>query len=620
MCGIAGYFGAGTRGDLECMIAAEAHRGPDAKGFRVFPAAGLGHARLAILDVAGGVQPMGDPTDRICISFNGEIYNFRELRTELERIGVRFATDSDTEVIVQGYLAWGERVFARLDGMFAIAIYDQKNHALFLGRDRLGKKPLYWTKVGQTVFFASELQALLALPAVPRALSHDAITSYFLFDAAPTPQSLVTGIQKLQPGSFLQITAAGQTEHVFWQPPRYEKDPAFERASALKNFDGVFRDAVQRRLLLADVPVGVFLSGGIDSSTVAWYASQIAPGKVRTFGVAFADASYDESQYARLVAQKIGSIHTEIVLTDAEACGVVPLLGTLADEPIADPSFVPTYLLAKATRQSVTVALSGDGGDELFLGYPTFLASRWSSLGLGVPGVRDFLQGIQSFVPASGGYMSPGFVLERLVRDLSPDPLARDLAWRGSFSTDVLQKILPGASAKKTFAETVAYWNAETKGMAPQDALTRMYLRHYLMDVVLQKVDRASMATSLEVRSPFLATAVVEAALRLPWQEKLGLFQGKKFLQRLMDGRLPQHIVHRRKHGFALPVAAWFRTSLKDTVLDTLSSTALSDAGFYDVPAVLALRDAHLSGKADHRKELWALLSFELWRQTFGLR
>lgn len=620
MCGIAGYVGVGTREDLERMIAAEAHRGPDAEGFRVFPNAGLGHARLAILDVAGGVQPMGNPADQVYVSFNGEIYNFGEIRAELEKAGARFVTNSDTEVIVQGYLAWGENVFTRLDGMFAIAIYDQKNHTLLLGRDRLGKKPLYWTKVGQAVFFASELKALLALPTVPRTLSPDAVCAYFLFDAAPTPQTLVRGVQKVQPGSFLRITTTGEQETIFWRPPRYHKDPAFDRVSALGQFDAVLEDAVRRRLLLADVPVGVFLSGGIDSSTIAWYASRVAPGTVHTFGVAFTDTSYDESQYAHHVATHIGSTHTEISVTDAEASGIVPFLGSLADEPIADPSFVPTYLLSKATRNTVTVALSGDGGDELFLGYSTFLAARWSTLALRIPGMRGLLYALRRAVPVSGGYMSAGFLLERLTRNLSEDPLARDLVWRGSFSPDTLRRILQGPDPHAAFAQTLTYWQTYTKGMAPLDALTQMYLRQYLMDVVLQKVDRASMATSLEVRSPFLATAVVEAALRLPWQEKLGLFQGKKFLQRLMHGRLPVEIVHRRKHGFALPVAAWFRTSLKDTVLGTLSPAALTDAGFYDVPAVLALRDAHLSGKADHRKELWALLSFELWRQRFGLR
>jgi len=603
------------------MTSVIAHRGPDDAGFYLAENVGLGFRRLSIIDISGGNQPMFNEKKTIAVIFNGEIYNYRELKTGLIRAGHTFSTQSDTEVIVHGYEEYGREVFAKLNGMFAIAIWDREQKTLTLARDRMGKKPLYWGIWQGTLVFGSEPKALLQHPAVVREIDWQSFAQYLVHEFVPTPRSIYAGMHKLPEASYLTYQSGGEPAIAgYWELPLREIPTTLNEA--LPRLDALLQDAVQRRLI-SDVPLGVFLSGGIDSSTVAYYAQKASTQPIKTFSIGFSEASFDESTHARRVARHLGTEHYEQVLRPSQALELVPKIFDLCDEPLADASLIPTHLLSKFARERVTVALGGDGGDELFFGYPTFQAEIAARALRGVP--RAVFRHLDAWMsrlrPRAYDYMTRRYQLQRFLRGLPYPAGNRHLVWRGSFPPDRLRNLLmPGVLERcrgDVLADPVAQLD-EREIISPWQQTAYWYLKRYLEDDVLVKVDRASMFASLEVRAPLLDYRLVEFAFSLPRRLRLHGWQTKYLLKRLMADRLPSGITSRSKQGFAVPIGAWMRNELKPLAQDLLSADALKSQGIFEPAPVERLLTEHLNGRADHRKELWTLMCFQLWWRKWG--
>ncbi len=622
MCGIAGYVGKGNESLLRTMGGTLRHRGPDASGVWQTPdgTIGLAHTRLAIIDLSpGGEQPMRSSDGRFIIVFNGEIYNFAELKKGLA--SYPFKTHSDTEVILAAYQAWGAGAFARLRGMFALGIYDTKEKELMLVRDRLGKKPLYWTFADDTLVFGSELKALLAHPATPHTLDHRSLAHYLTREYVPTPRTIYKGVHKLPPGSVLHFKDGATRIEPFWNPSTEAE--IIDETSALTRFDSLLQSATTERMV-ADVPLGIFLSGGIDSSTVAYYATKASAQKVKTFSIGFTEKSFDESSQARLVAEHLGTEHHEQILSGKDALALVQDIPQVFDEPVADASVLPMLLLSRFTREHVTVALGGDGADETLFGYPTFQAEQYAGLYAHIPeALRILVRKSVELLPASSNYMSLDFKARKFTHDFSEDPMVRHLQWLGSFKESELGTLLSPDVARDASGinqEIIEEWRQECPQLEGLNALSHLYLRTYLMDQVLVKVDRASMHYALEVRAPFLSHDIVEFLLSLPADMKYRNGRGKYLLRTLMRGRLPNAILDRPKQGFAAPVGNWLRGELKDLVTDVLSSANMQKSGLFQTSEVSRFLREHLAGSRNHGKKLWMLLVFQLWYDTWILK
>lgn len=658
MCGITGFLGQGDEPTLKRMAGAIAHRGPDDDGFFVDGHLGLGFRRLSIIDIGGGHQPMFNEDRTVAVVFNGEIYNYPELRDELRAAGHTFTTTSDTEVIAHGYEVWGPKVLSRLNGMFAIALWDARRRELLLARDRLGKKPLYYGTFGETLVFGSEVKALLQHPAARRELDYSSLAKYLVFDYVPTPHSILRRIRKLPEGSYAVMRQGGQVQiQRYWDlrfsgvgkfsnrhsglsriqsneqqsdPGRGQDDYATlgasvqSEAQALRHLDELLADATRRRLM-SDVPLGVFLSGGIDSSVVSYYAQQYSKTPISTFSVGFDDASFDESRYAKLVSSHLRTHHHHTMLRPQQALELIPKLADLMDEPLADASLLPTYLLSKFTREHVTVALGGDGGDELFLGYPTFTAEWWYQATLrwlGGP-LRRGLAAVLHHAPlrTSFDYLSRDFKVRRFARGLAAPDDIRHTLWLGSAMPRELTRLMSSSAyAEITPEQTLAdvrQRRERVKSATLWQQLTYEYLKGYLMDQVLVKVDRASMFASLEVRAPLLDYRLVEYVGNLPDRYKLRGETTKYLLKKLMAGKLPQEIIHRPKQGFAVPIASWLANELQPMARELLSPARLQAQGIFNPTYVTRLLDEHTARKHDHRKLLWNLLCFQLWHDRW---
>lgn len=621
MCGIAGYLGQGDQEILRRMTDAIAYRGPDDSGFFVAPGVGLGMRRLSIIDLSGGHQPMCNEDKTVVVTLNGEIYNYRELRTDLQRAGHEFTSQSDTEVIVHGYEQYGQDVVARLNGMFAVALWDGQKRQLVLARDRLGKKPLYWGVWQGTLLYGSEPKALLQHSHVSRAIDWVSLAQYLIHEYVPTPRAIFAGMRKLPGGSVLTYQAGGQPAVTrFWEVPL--KIQPMAAAEALPRLDTLLQDAVRRRLV-SDVPLGVFLSGGIDSSTVAYYAQSSSSQPVKTFSIGFTEATFDESSHARRVARHLGTEHYEQVLRPSAALALIPKLADLMDEPFADPSLVPTYLLSQFARRQVTVAVGGDGGDELLFGYPTFQAERFAHALPPLPAalLRRMNHWVARWKPRSYDYLTWHDKLQRFLRGLEYPHDQWHLAWIGAFAPDQLFRLLTPEALEQCRGDVLADPTGQISGQAAIDHWTRVaywYLKGYLQDDILAKVDRASMFASLEVRAPFLDYRLVEFFFSLPVSLRLRGFRTKYLLKRLMADRLPAGILGRRKQGFAVPVGRWLRNELKPLAEDLLSPDALTRQGIFQPAAVRQLLADHANGRVDNRKELWTLLCFQLWWRRWG--
>lgn len=621
MCGITGFVGEGTRDDLERMTRAISYRGPDGEGF-LFDAhakVGLGHRRLSVIDLSGGGQPLYNEDRSVAVIFNGEIYNFKALRKSLLPRHT-FTTKSDTEVIAHLYEERGEQVFVELSGMFAIAIYDVKRQRVILARDRLGKKPLYWGVFGGTLLFGSELKALMQHPLFQGEIDLESLQAYLANDYVPTPRSIWKHIHKLPPASYLIWKDARVIEGVFWRPRFVESKMSFSDATG--ELGRRLEKSVQKRLV-SDVPLGVFLSGGIDSTTVAYFAQKNSPHPVETFSIAFEEKSFDESSYASATAKFLGTKHHEQVFTTKHLLNLIPQVFELLDEPVADPSILPTYLLSSFTKKSVTVALSGDGADELFAGYPTFQADRFAGFFAAMPAfVRKAIASGVEWLPVDERNFSLEFKARKFLEGFEVPARYRHARWLGSFGRDEQSHLFAkDVWAALTHAHpyvAVDWYLAEAKTASARNALLYAYLRTYLMDEVLVKVDRASMWNALEVRAPFLDEALVDFALSLPYDFKCRGRTTKYILKELMKGKIPPRNVRRPKKGFGIPVAKWLRQELKNLCLEILSESEIKKDGLFDPRYVDKLLHEHLSGTRDHRKPLWSLLVFQLWQQKWG--
>lgn len=606
MCGIAGFFGAGDCAVLERMIARLVHRGPDDDGFLTESEHGvhLGFRRLAILDLVGGRQPMTTTDGALTVVFNGQIYNFRELREELTKLGAQFVTDhSDTEVLLHGWRQWGEDLAKHLNGMWAFALYDRTQKRAFFSRDRFGKKPLFYWAGRDTFVFASELTALREHPAVPGTLSQRALQKYFGYGYVPAPLTFYEGVHKLPAGHNLTLDLTDRSIRVsrYWQ---YQPEPFDQRpADAEQRWQEELAtrlDAAVARRLVADVPVGCFLSGGLDSSTVAALALRhVGRGRLRTFSIGFEEATFDETGYARLVAQHIGADHQVETLSIQRALDLLPEIAAHWDEPIADASMLPTYLLCQHARRQVTVALGGDGADELFAGYDPFRALRyaeaWSRF---VP--RPVHRGITMLaarLPVSHGYMSFDFRVKRTLRGLDYPAHLWLPVWMAPLAPSELNELFNApVDPEDVFSEAIEAWDGCTS-TDPVERSIAFYIRLYLQDDILVKVDRASMLNSLEVRAPFLDCELVDFVRRLPSDMKLRGGTTKYLLRKMASSLLPSEILERSKQGFAVPIGQWFRNG----ALPARPLDGAVNAGFWR-----GRLDRHQRRRSDERAYLWS--------------
>ncbi|OGP66150.1 MAG: asparagine synthase (glutamine-hydrolyzing) [Deltaproteobacteria bacterium RBG_13_53_10] len=630
MCGICGWINRSftqnvERSTLERMNATLAHRGPDDTGSVIFENAALAMSRLSVIDLTTGHQPISNEDETCWIVYNGEIYNFLDLRRELEARGHRFRTRSDAEVTLHAYEEWGLDCVHRLRGMFAFAIYDLGSRApqhpstpaLFLARDRVGKKPLYYYQDSEHFIFASEIKAILAHPVVPRRVNRHVIPLYLGYGYVPAPNTMFEHIYELLPGHTLTVQDGQIKIQEYWDVtyPHYHDFHLSEQETVIQLRE-LLKEAIHLRLI-SDVPLGAFLSGGIDSTAVVALMTQLTDHPVKTFSIGFQDdPSFNELEYARLVARAYDTDHHEFVVRP----NAVDLLNKLVwhyDQPFADSSAIPTYLVSQLTREHVTVALTGDGGDELFAGYDRFAAARLAETYRRTPQfVQTALAHLFRALPESTSYN--GFVrrARRFVEN-APLPLAqRYLGWVGIFQNGFIRELLNDENDADPGGHFQGYFD-RVQEVDPIGQLLYVNTKTYLPGDLLVKTDRMTMANSLEARCPFLDQELVEFAARIPTDLKLRGLTKKYILKEALKGIVPREIIHRKKHGFGVPVGRWFQNELKDYLREILLSSQALRRGYFKEETLRRLIDEHQSGRREHGHRLWALLTFEMWHRVF---
>lgn len=630
MCGIAGAVWtenskAVDTSTLHRMTDALIHRGPDEQGhyFQELDGGGvaLGHRRLSIIGLDSGCQPISNEDGTIQIVFNGEIYNYRELREQLIRAGHQFKTETDTEVIVHLYEDKGEQCVDDLRGMFAFAIWDERSRQLFLARDRLGQKPLCYKHENDRLIFASELKAILQVPGIEKRIAPTALDSFLTYQYVPYPESILAGFSKLPPAHFAMFRNGELKTRRYWNPPFAD---LARQTSTLEDNASQLRELVEESVRLrmrSDVPVGAFLSGGVDSTIIAGVMQQLVDHPVHTFSIGFDEPRFDERSFARMAAEKLGTEHHEFVVRP----NALESLGKLSwhyDEPFADSSAIPMMHLSEVTRPIVKVALSGDGGDELFAGYDRYRAVQLASRFDGVPqAVRAAISATAGFVPASIHQRTRLRRLKRFLSELKERPIDRYGKWISIFPTELRQNLYTD-----DFAESLSGHDAYNflkrayEECSERDFVTRTSAADvltYLPCDILTKVDIASMAYGLECRSPFLDHSVVEFAARLPVEQKRDGSNGKTILKHAFRDLLLDEISSRPKMGFGVPLDHWFRSELRDFVLETLTSQSFQERGYFRPEAIRRLIEEHVQSKKDHAARLWALIVLEFWHQTF---
>ena len=629
MCGISGVYRWDGKpvdpGQLKRMSDCIAHRGPDDEGFYASPAGpatvGLGFRRLAIIDLSGGHQPMTSASGRLRIVFNGEIYNYRELRMELEKRGCKFNTRSDTEVILNAYEVFGKDCVRRLRGMFAFAIWDEREKSLFLARDRAGKKPLFYARKGQALYFASEMKALLKSGEIARDVNLHAIPLYLAYQFIPSPATILSGVERLPPAHWLFCDAKGnlKTER-YWTLPRA---PHFEDdiPKLCEELREKLEEATRIRLV-SDVPLGAFLSGGIDSSAVVGYMAKNSSSPVKTFSIGFEEQDFSELEHARKVAKHFGTDHHEFVVKP-DAAEVLPKLAWHYDQPFADPSALPSYYVARETRKHVTVALNGDGGDESFGGYLRYQADLiFQSLFSHLPKpLRGSMAKWTLSVPSS---WQDKHLVRRIMKAgglLASTPEEFNYRLFAYFDQSSMLEVLSGPALNYCREKDPYSYFADLYGRSDSpEFLDRVFAcdtEGYLPDCLLVKMDIASMANSLEARSPFLDHELMEFAARIPPKLKVKWNGGKWILKEALKDFLPPEILNRRKMGFGIPLNKWFRGPLNGFLKDHLLSGPIRHRGIFQMRALEKLIEEHETGKRDHGYKLWALLMFELWAQVY---
>ena len=629
MCGITGWANLdartpppeGAKELLHAMCERMVHRGPDAEGLMVSSGVALGMRRLAIIDLVTGEQPTYNEDRSVAVILNGEIYNYRELRQDLEKRGHSFRSQSDTEVLPHLYEEYADEMVQHLNGMFAFALWDSKRRRLLIARDRFGEKPLYWGVFAGTLLFASEPKVLLAHPSVQGSLNLQALRQYLSFDYVPAPLTIYEGINKLPAAHTLTLENGKVETRSYWCLKYKTIEPPPSEAEAAEHLRELLADSVRLRLV-SDVPLGVLLSGGVDSSTVAALAVRASSEAVKTFSISFAEASFDESSYARAVAKFLGTDHHEERLSANLAANLVGEIGSWMDEPFSDPSLVPTYLLSRFTRKHVTVALGGDGGDELFAGYPMYRGHRWAENYAKIPRVlrSGVIEPLVKLLPVKTKNLSFDYKATRFVTGTKYDPVARHHIWFGSFTPAEQEMLLTPEVLRNTDSDIyrdARQMLAECDSSDVVEQMQSLDTKLYLAEDIMTKVDRASMAVSLEVRAPFLDPRVAEFAASLPPNYKLRGRKTKYILKRSIEDSLPAFVTRRAKKGFGVPVAQWLKEKLRPLARDLLSPERVRRAGVFDPEYVTKLQDEHERGTANHRKLLWTLLMFELWHESF---
>jgi asparagine synthase (glutamine-hydrolysing) len=627
MCGICGvlHFDEQTPspGVLSRMTDILRHRGPDARGVHIDGPVGLGHRRLAVIDLSpAGVQPMTNEDGSLWIVFNGEIYNFAEVRRRLENQGHVFRSETDTEVILHAYETWGIDCLAQLNGMFAFALWDSSRKQLWLVRDRLGIKPLFYLQRDDRLLFASEIKSILCDQTVTRQIDYTSLHHYLSLNYTPAPHTLFQGICQLTPGQYLLVNADGRSQAVTYWQPSYRAKRAGSENELIETFESQMKLAVKRRLV-SDVPLGAFLSGGVDSTAIVYWMSRQIRQPVQTFSIGFREDSYSELGYARQVASCFHTDHHERVVTP-DTVDILPRIVWHAEEPTADSSMVPLYYLAQMAREKVTVALAGDGADEILAGYETYQAFYIARLYRTLPKAvrRHVIRPLVEALPVSYGKVSWDYKLKRFVRGAELDAEAAHGYWRMIFDdvekrdlyTAKTQQFLGGTSTIDLFREVFA----ETDADHPLDRLLYVDSRFYLPNDMLVKVDRMTMAHGLEARVPFLDHQVVELAAALPAYLKLKGYRHKKYaLKRAMQQRVPQLPIWRKKAGFNVPKAQWLTGELRDFAFDHLGPGQIGRMGLFKPDKVNDLLNDHMARKQDHSHRIWGLLCLSLWWQQF---
>lgn len=693
MCGIVGFIGnGGDEGLLKRMTERIHHRGPDDDGFLIqtrtnaasnanqrddptsFPplAKGrmqggvyLGMRRLAIIDVSGGKQPIFNEDGMIGVVYNGEIYNYKELRLELEKAGHIFKTHSDTESIVHGYEEWGTGVFSHLNGMFAVALWDARNNRLVLGRDRVGEKPLMFAEWNGTFYFGSELKVFMEIPGFPKDIQKESFIKFIDQGYVWGVDTILQNVKRLGAGGWLVYEKGKMEIGKYWSidgslMTRDETifsrnttsdalgrnfttqkllDPSSSRFATLddsiQTLETLLSDAVKIRLM-SEVPLGVFLSGGLDSSLIAYYAQKHSSQNVKTFSIKFSDESFDESKYARKVAEFLGTEHTELEVGEQELLSMIDDLPSVMDEPLADSSIIPTYWLSKLTREHVTVALGGDAGDELFWGYQTFHAWKYWNALRRVPGfLRSFGAALVSRLPSGSDYFSLDFKLKRGLLNFDQDPVVQHFRWFSPFTIKELERLCHREGAQATVAISLSrayhrdcFVEPRNDSMGVLEQSAYLYQKYYLTDDIFTKVDRASMANSLETRAPFVDYRLIEFANQLPNEYKLRDGEGKYILKKLAERVLPNEITNRysnrggsflndlfspRKHGFPSPVDRWMRGPLKEKVSRCFSEKVIREQGLLNHEYMQFLWKDFLNGNHYRARQIWTLFVWQMW-------
>ncbi|MER6910215.1 asparagine synthase (glutamine-hydrolyzing) [Streptomyces sp. NPDC000594] len=634
MCGFVGFSDPGgpdddARAVAGRMLAALVHRGPDGTGWCRHAGTTLAHCALTFVDPSGGGQPFLSASGAVALVLNGELYNHAELRRELCASGFVPRTGGDTEVLTELYERHGTAVLERVRGMYAFAAHDARTGTTVLARDPLGKKPLYYARVPGGIAFASELTALLRHPAVSRSPDPRALADYLVLRAFPAPRSAVAGVRKVRPGSVVRYTEGSLTETEYWRP-RLGPAPGGRvpgTREAAERFEELLRAAVARRVTSTGRRLGVLLSGGLDSSVIAALAQEMSPGRpVPTFSAGFEDADFDESPHARAVARHLGTEHHVVRVGGAELAGVVEEEYALADEPLADPSLLPTRLVCRAARERVRGVLTGDGADELLLGYRYFQAERTIDTLLrhvSAPRLAAAANLAARTLPVRSGNLPAAQALRGLAKGLGAAPEHRFYLANAPFTPAALGSVLGPAARDRLadhrpFAEIARLLGAQPERLSGLQRAQLAVIAHFLRDVILTKTDRGGMRSALELRSPFLDLDLVEYGNSLPEGLKLRGLTGKYLLRRIAAPWLPRRTVRRTKLGFRAPLARLLREELRPLLLDTLAAPALERGGLFDPVAVRTLTDDHLSGRRDTSRALWALLTYQLWYEGPG--
>ena len=622
MCGICGvlYFN-GEKPDksvLARMRDSMMHRGPDDCGLYIDGPVGLGHRRLSIIDLSeAGRQPLSNEDGSVWIVFNGEIYNHEELRIELEGQGHRYVTETDTETIIHLYEEYGLDCVSRLNGMFAFAIWDAGEERIFLARDRIGIKPLYYLLDGEKIIFASELKAILEHPEADTDIDYGSLSDYLTYGYVGSPKTIFSGIRKLPPACTLKVVEGEAVVKTYWSMA-YPENPFGDEAYHKEKIVEGLKDSIKLRLM-SDVPLGAFLSGGIDSSAIVALMSELT-GDVKTFSVGFTESSFNELDYARVIADLFGTDHHEFTV-EMDAVKLIPKLLEVYDEPFADSSAIPTYIVSEMARSKVTVCLSGDGGDELFAGYDRYSACKVAQEYARIPKVlRDPVKSCVNLLPPSTANKNIIRMSQRFANAVDLPPEERYLDWITIYNEEKKNKLIRSEVVGKAFAKDSAdYIKTHYKNPAKDFTSKTMHvdIKTYLPEDLLVKVDRASMAHSLEVRVPFLDHNLVEYSQTIPSALKFPGLKLKHILKKSLKKKLPKKIINRRKHGFGVPVGSWLKNELKEIASETLTGKDSQSIKYFRKSEIEKMLAKHSCGKQDHTYRIWSLLFFELWHRKY---